>query len=162
MKCTKNSTIQPIDQIVILIVTEENATQTFIKNKKDYLPLLKPAIESFIESLKMKNKILDNLPAIFVALVFLFSMILTFNHAKAEDKRSEYNLQFMSYPMMCGFTRDVDRYIKDNEFTIVNVSFNKENAKEDGNNIVFAIKYYINDKHQTLAEQRHQLIHTSV
>ena len=25
---------QPIDQIVILIVTEENATQTFIKNKK--------------------------------------------------------------------------------------------------------------------------------
>ena len=38
---------QPIDQIVILIVTEEGATQTFVKNKKDYLPLLKPAIEEF-------------------------------------------------------------------------------------------------------------------
>ena len=98
----------------------------------------------------MKNKILDNLPAIFVALVFLFSMTLTFNHAKANDKQLEYNLQFMSYPMMCGLPEDVDRYIKDNEFTPVNVSFGKENAKEDGN-IVFAITYYINDKHQTLA-----------
>ena len=98
----------------------------------------------------MKNKILDNLPEIFVALVFLFSMTLTFNHAKADDKQLEYNLQFMSYPMMCGLPEDVDRYIKDNEFTIVNVSFGKENAKEDGM-IVFAVKYYINDKHQTLA-----------
>jgi len=98
----------------------------------------------------MKNKILDNLPAIFVALVFLFSMTLTFNHTKADDKQLEYNLQFMSYPMMCGLPEDVDRYIEDNEFTAVNVSFGKENAKEDGN-IVFAITYYINDKHETLA-----------
>ncbi len=36
-----------IDQIVILIVTEEGSTQTFVKDKKDYLPLLKPAIEEF-------------------------------------------------------------------------------------------------------------------
>ena len=98
----------------------------------------------------MKNKILDNLPSIFVALVFIFGMTLIFNHAKAEDKQSKYNLQFMSYPMMCGLPEDVDRYIEDNEFTIVNVSFGKENAKEDGM-IVFAVKYYINDKHQTLA-----------
>ena len=54
----------------------------------------------------MKNKILDNLPAIFVALVFIFGMTLTWNHAKAEDKRSKYNLQFMSYPMMCGFRQN--------------------------------------------------------
>ena len=33
---------QSIDQIVILIVTEEGATQTFIKNKKDYLLSLSP------------------------------------------------------------------------------------------------------------------------
>ena len=45
---------QPIDQIVILIVTEEGATQTFVKNKKDYLPLLKPAIEEFHR--KFKNE----------------------------------------------------------------------------------------------------------
>ena len=29
----------------------------------------------------LKNKILDNLPTIFVALVFIFGMTLTFNHA---------------------------------------------------------------------------------
>ena len=97
----------------------------------------------------MKNKILDNLPAIFVALLFLFGMTLVWNHAKADEKE-EYNLTMMHYPMMCGLPTDVDRYILDNEFTPINVSFGKENANEDGN-IVFAITYYINDKHQTLA-----------
>ena len=95
----------------------------------------------------MKNKILDNLPAIFVCILFLFGMTLTWNHANAKE---EYNLQMMHYPMMCGLPADVDRYIVDNEFTPINVSFGKENANEDGN-IVFAITYYINDKHQTLA-----------
>ena len=47
---------QPIDQIVILIVTEEGATQTFVKNKKDYLPLLKPAIEEFHRKFKENEK----------------------------------------------------------------------------------------------------------
>jgi hypothetical protein len=32
----------------------------------------------------MKNKILDNLPTLFVVLTFLFGMTLIFNHAKAE------------------------------------------------------------------------------
>jgi hypothetical protein len=44
----------------------------------------------------------------------------------------------------------VERYIQDNKFVAVNVSFGKENAKEDGL-MVFVITYYINDKHQTLA-----------
>jgi len=38
---------QPIEQVVILIVTEDGAVQTFIKEKKDYLPLLKSAIKEF-------------------------------------------------------------------------------------------------------------------
>ena len=38
---------QEINQVVILIVTEDGAVQTFTKDKKDYLPLLKPAIEEF-------------------------------------------------------------------------------------------------------------------
>ena len=45
-----------IDQIVILIVTEEGSTQTFIKNKQDYLPLLKPAIEEFHKKFKQNGK----------------------------------------------------------------------------------------------------------
>tara|TARA_B100000287_G_scaffold114889_1_gene107014 strand:- start:1035 stop:1760 length:726 start_codon:yes stop_codon:yes gene_type:complete len=51
---------QPIDQIVILIVTEEGATQTFIKNKNDYLPLLKPAIEEFNRKFKEKENEKNN------------------------------------------------------------------------------------------------------
>jgi|TARA_B110000438_G_C15691049_1_gene596787 hypothetical protein len=44
-----------IDQIVILIVTEEGSTQTFIKDKQDYLPLLKPAIEEFHKKFREKK-----------------------------------------------------------------------------------------------------------
>jgi len=40
---------RPIEQVVILIVTEEGTTQIFKKNKKDYLPKLKDAIEQFYE-----------------------------------------------------------------------------------------------------------------
>lgn len=38
---------QSVDQVVILIVTEDGAVQTFTKEKKDYLPLLKTAIKEF-------------------------------------------------------------------------------------------------------------------
>ena len=38
---------QPIEQVVILMVTEDGAVQTFVKDKKDYLPLLKEAIADF-------------------------------------------------------------------------------------------------------------------
>ena len=41
--------LQPIEQVVILIVTEDVAVQTFIKDKRDYLPLLKTAIKEFNE-----------------------------------------------------------------------------------------------------------------
>ena len=41
---------QEINQVVILIVTEDGAKQSFVKNKKDYLPLLGPAIKEFNES----------------------------------------------------------------------------------------------------------------
>jgi genome maintenance exonuclease 1 len=36
-----------IDQIAILIVCEDGTTQTFVKDKKDYVPLLQPAIDEF-------------------------------------------------------------------------------------------------------------------
>ena len=40
---------QTIEQVVILFVTEDGAVQTFIKDKRDYLPLLKTAIKEFNE-----------------------------------------------------------------------------------------------------------------
>ena len=49
------------------------------------------------------------------------------------ETTSKYNLYMMQYPMMCGSPDDVDRYIKDNKFTAISISFGKENAKEDGN-----------------------------
>ena len=41
---------QAIEQVVILIVTEDGAVQTFVKDKKDYLPLLQMAIKDFNET----------------------------------------------------------------------------------------------------------------
>ena len=38
---------QAIDQIAILIVCEDGTIQTFVKDKKDYVPLLQPAIDEF-------------------------------------------------------------------------------------------------------------------
>ena len=43
---------RPIDRVVILIVTEDGAVQTFSKRKDDYLPLLKSAIKEFNEKFK--------------------------------------------------------------------------------------------------------------
>ena len=40
---------QPIEQVVILVVTEDGAVQTFKKSKHDYLPLLQSAIKDFNE-----------------------------------------------------------------------------------------------------------------
>ena len=40
---------EPIEQVVILIVTEDGGVQTFTKSKDDYLPLLKTAIKEFNE-----------------------------------------------------------------------------------------------------------------
>ena len=39
----------PINQIVILIVTEDGAVQIFKKDKSSYLPLLQPAIDEFYQ-----------------------------------------------------------------------------------------------------------------
>ena len=76
--------------------------------------------------------------------------LILFSTISYADTFSKYNLMMMTYPMMCGMPAEVDRYIVDNKFTPINVSFGKEGAKEDGD-IIFAITYYINDKHQTVA-----------
>ena len=38
---------KPIDQIVILVVTEDGVVQEFIKEKYDYLPMLSEVIGEF-------------------------------------------------------------------------------------------------------------------
>ena len=39
---------QPINQIVILVVTEKGTVQEFIKDKKDYIPLLEETLDEWI------------------------------------------------------------------------------------------------------------------
>ena len=38
---------KPIEQVVILVVTEDGVVQEFIKKKHDYLPMLENVIEEF-------------------------------------------------------------------------------------------------------------------
>ena len=68
----------------------------------------------------LKNKILDNLPTIFIALVFIFGMTLTFNHAYSipnsdpgqsipdTELERKYDLRQLftkQIPIYCGDTR---------------------------------------------------------
>ena len=43
---------QPIDQIVILVVTENGPVQEFIKDKKDYIPLLEETLDEWYKTCK--------------------------------------------------------------------------------------------------------------
>ena len=70
----------------------------------------------------------------------------TTSHAELQD----YDLFSMNMPMLCGTQETIDQYILDNNFTAVNISFGRQNGLTDGD-IAFAVKYYINEKHQTLA-----------
>ena len=47
---------EEINQVVILVVTEEGTTQVFKKNKNDYLPKLKEAVEKFYEWVEKNEK----------------------------------------------------------------------------------------------------------
>ena len=46
----------PIEQIVILVVTEDGQVQEFIKKKHDYLPLLVETIEEFVSQWEQENE----------------------------------------------------------------------------------------------------------
>ena len=43
---------QPINQIVILVVTENGTVQEFIKDKKDYIPLLEETLDEWYKTCK--------------------------------------------------------------------------------------------------------------
>ena len=49
----------PIEQIVILVVTEDGAVQEFIKEKYDYIPLLVETIDNFTKEWEEENDKLD-------------------------------------------------------------------------------------------------------
>ena len=67
-----------INQIAILIVTEDGTVQTFVKDKKDYLPLLQPVIDNF-----WKEQELDKLMKKHTWLKYNIELYLT----RSEKKR---------------------------------------------------------------------------
>ena len=54
----------PIEQIVILVVTEDGVVQEFIKNKTDYIPKLINAVDDFTQDWEKENEKLDESPAV--------------------------------------------------------------------------------------------------
>ena len=100
----------------------------------------------------MKNKILDNLPSIFVVLVFLFGMTLTWNHAKAESHlpptpEPEYDFWWSNMPSVCGMSAEVDKWIEKHKFIPVSVSFGRDGGRPDGE-IVYIVTLFTNDKYE--------------
>ena len=55
-------TDQPINQIVILVVTENGTVQEFIKDKKDYIPLLEETLDEWYKTYAndIYRKCMDN------------------------------------------------------------------------------------------------------
>jgi len=71
----------------------------------------------------LKNKILDNLPTIFIALVFIFGMTLTFNHAysipNTEPEQSIPDTQLeRKYDLNRLFTKEIPLYCGDTQFVL--------------------------------------------
>ena len=54
----------PIQQIVILVVTEDGVVQEFIKEKTEYLPMLINAVDDFTTDWEKENEKLDESPAV--------------------------------------------------------------------------------------------------
>ena len=90
----------------------------------------------------MKNKILDNLPIIFVALIFVFGMTLTWNHAKAGwEGMSQYPWQPMTVPMWCGPIDEVNMVLEREGYVPVEIAFGRGGASPEGE-LAYAVTTY--------------------
>ena len=59
-----------INQIVILVVTEDGQVQEFVKEKHEYLQPLIETIDMFTEQWEKENEELDESPAVIIPLLF--------------------------------------------------------------------------------------------
>ena len=90
----------------------------------------------------MKDKILDNLPGIFVVLAFIFGITLSFNHAKAgPEGMSQYPWVPMSVPMWCGPIEEVNMVLEKEGYVAVEVAFGRVGAMPTGE-IAYAVTTY--------------------
>ena len=90
----------------------------------------------------MKDKILDNLPGIFVVLAFIFGITLSFNHAKAgPEGMSQYPWVPMQVPMWCGPIEEVNMVLQKEGYVAVEVAFGRAGAMPTGE-IAYAVTTY--------------------
>ena len=90
----------------------------------------------------MKDKILDNLPGIFVVLAFIFGITLSFNHAKAgPEGMSQYPWVPMQVPMWCGPIEEVNMVLEKEGYVAVEVAFGRVGAMPTGD-IAYAVTTY--------------------
>ena len=93
----------------------------------------------------MKNYILDNLPSIWIVLVFILGLTLAAGNVRAEHKSiTEYGLGWSQIPVVCGPTEAVQEYLTDHDFELESLSFGHENAHPDGA-IVYIVSYFKNN-----------------
>jgi len=93
----------------------------------------------------MKNYILDNLPSIWIVLVFILGLTLAAGNVKANDWQSDkYDFRWMHVPVVCGESEEVNRYLKDNKFELDSVSIGREGAHKDGDP-AYWVSYFVNE-----------------
>ena len=78
----------------------------------------------------LKNYILDNLPSIWIVLVFILGLTLAAGNVKAETDwdGNKYQFRWMHVPVVCGTTPEIQRYLDDNDFELVSMSVGREGA----------------------------------
>ena len=90
----------------------------------------------------MKNKILDNLPKIWIIAMFMFSVLLASTNVKAgPEGMSQYPWVPMSVPMWCGPIEEVNIVLEKEGYVAVEVAFGRVGAMPTGD-IAYAVTTY--------------------
>ena len=93
----------------------------------------------------MKYKILDNLPTIWIALMFTLGLALASTNAKAgPEGMSQYPWTPMSVPMWCGPIEEVNTVLEKEGYVAVEVAFGKVGAMPTGQ-IAYAVTTYASE-----------------
>ena len=83
-------------------------------------------------------------------LIFLLVFIGLISTAKAgtisnisDWDSKKYDFKWMQVPVVCGTTDEIQEYLDDNEFELVNMSVGREGANKTGS-IAYLVTYYLN------------------
>ena len=93
----------------------------------------------------MKNKILDNLPTIWIMLVFLLGILLSAKQAKASPEgMANYPWHLMDVPVWCGPLHEVNKALETEGYIPVEVAFGREKGLPNGE-IAYAVTTYASE-----------------